>query len=73
MKDYYPEGILINTEENKKYMTGEAVLSLALSSKIILEANVIMCDAEHNLIVDLGVMKSVKGMRKVENIKYIKN
>ena len=59
MKDYYPEGILINTEENKKYMTGEAVLSLALSSKIILEANVIMCDAEHNLIVDLGVMKGI--------------
>ena len=24
-------------------------------------------------LVDLGVMKSVKGMRKVENIKYIKN
>lgn len=59
MKDYYPEGILIKTEENKKYMTSEAALTAALYSKIILEANVLLCDAEHNLVVDLGIMKGI--------------
>ena len=59
MKDYYPEGTLINTDENKKYMTSEASLTLAQSLEIILEANVVMCDAEHNLVVDLGVMKGI--------------
>lgn len=59
MKDYHPEGTLINTDENKKYMTSEASLALAQSLEIILEANVIMCDAEHNLVVDLGVMKGI--------------
>ncbi len=59
MKDYYPEGTLINTEENKKYMTSTASIALAQSLEIILEGNVVMCDAEHNLIVDLGVMRGI--------------
>lgn len=59
MKDYHPEGTLINTDENKKYMTSETALSLAQSLEIILEANVVMCDAEHNLVVDLGCMKGI--------------
>lgn len=57
MKDYYSEGTLINTDENKKFMQNKTQLSVAQSLGIILEANVIMCDAEHNLIVDLGIMK----------------
>ncbi len=59
MKDYYPEGTLINTDDNKKYITSAAGIALAQSLEIILEANVVMCDAEHNLIVDLGVMRGI--------------
>ncbi len=59
MKDYHPEGTLINTDENKKHLSSEATLITAQSLEIILEANVIMCDAEHNLIVDLGCMKGI--------------
>lgn len=59
MKDYYPEGTLINTEENKKYMQSILYLSAAMSSQTILEATTLMCDSEHNLIVDLGIMKGV--------------
>lgn len=59
MKDYHPEGKLINTDENSKYMASEAALSLAQSLEIILEASVTMCDAEHNLVVDLGIMKGI--------------
>ena len=59
MKDYYPEGVLINSDENKKHMTSEASLITAHSLELILEASVTMCDADHNLIVDLGVMKGI--------------
>ncbi len=59
MKDYHPEGTLIGTEENKKYMINSSALYTAQSLEVILEANVVMCDAEHNLIVDLGIMRGI--------------
>ncbi len=59
MKDYYPEGTLIGTDDNKKYLTSAVTLQQAQSLEIILEAMVVMCDAEHNLIVDLGCMRGV--------------
>lgn len=59
MKDYYPEGTLINTDENKKYLTSVSALQTAQTLEKILEANVVMCDAEHNLIVDLGCIKGI--------------
>lgn len=59
MKDYHPEGVLLNSEDNKKYMVSASALGCAQSLETILEANVIMCDAEHNLIVDLGIMKGI--------------
>ena len=59
MKDYHPEGILLNSEDNKKYMASASALACAQSLEIILEANVMMCDAEHNLIVDLGLMRGI--------------
>lgn len=59
MKDYYPEGVLINTDENKKFLLSEASLTVAQSTEEILEANVTLCDTEHNLVVDLGCMKGI--------------
>ena len=59
MKDYHPEGTLIDTNINKKYLASESSLLLAQTLEIILEANVIMCDTDHNLIVDLGIMKGI--------------
>lgn len=59
MKDYHPEGMLLNTEENKKYIQSASSLATAQMLEIILEAVVIMCDSEHNLIVDLGIMKGI--------------
>ncbi len=59
MKDYYPEGTLLVTDENKKYLSSESMLQQAIIQEKILEANVVMCDAEHNLIVDLGCMRGV--------------
>lgn len=59
MKDFYPEGTLVSGEENKKYLASEAALMSAQMSQIILEANVIMCDSDHNLILDLGCMRGI--------------
>ena len=59
MKDFYPEGTLISDEENKKYFSSESSLLQAQMLEKILEANVVMCDAQHNLIVDIGCMRGV--------------
>lgn len=59
MKDYNPEGTVINSEENKRYMQSALYLSAAQATQAILEAVVIMCDSEHNLIVDLGIMRGI--------------
>lgn len=59
MKNYKPEGRIISTEENKKYLSGACTLRDAFHSKAILEARVMRCDAEHNLHVDLGCMKGI--------------
>lgn len=59
MKEFYPEGFIGTTYENRKSMSTPAMLYQAQSSSSILEANVIMCDAEHNMTVDLGCMKGV--------------
>lgn len=59
MKDFHPEGYLIETEENKKYLLNEVTLKQAMELEIILEATVIMCDSEHNLIVNLGGVRGI--------------
>ena len=71
MKDYHPEGMLLNTEENKKYIQSASSLATAQMLEIILEAVVIMCDSEHNLIVDLGIMKGNRNRLKIyQNERY---
>ena len=59
MKDFYPEGWLFNSNENKKNMISPNNIVLSQTLGTILEGNVIMCDSEHNLTVDLGCMKGV--------------
>lgn len=58
MKTFYPEGWqTMNTYPTKGYT--ENHLNEAVYSGEILEAGALMCDNEHNLIVDLGSMKGV--------------
>ena len=57
--NYYPEGSLIHSDENQYYLRSEATLTEALRSQSILEARAVMCDSEHNLIIDLGCMTGV--------------
>ncbi len=57
MINFYPEGW--NLGEKKKERFTSADLAEAKVQQTILEAPVIMCDASHNLVVDLGCMKGI--------------
>lgn len=62
---FYPEGHLIDKAENKASMQTPAALSDAMRDGKILEARSIICDNEHNLIVDLkcGALSRAKRAR----------
>lgn len=59
MPVFYPEGVLINTPENQFYFSGVTALESAIESGRILEARAILCDYDHNLIVDLGFTRGL--------------
>ena len=59
MNGFYPEGKLYNTQENKRYMLSPAALLDAQIRGVVLEAAVLMCDTDHNLIVNLGCMRGI--------------
>ncbi len=56
---YLPEGWLINTEENCAAMRDIASLERAAEEQTVLEARALLCDNQHNIVVDLGCMKGV--------------
>lgn len=56
---FYPEGHLIDRAENRAAMQNAAALSDAMRDARILEARSIICDNEHNLIVDLKCMRGI--------------
>ncbi len=59
MKKYYPENYLILTEENRNILSSKAAIKEAFYSGKILEVRATVCDKDHNLHVDLGVMKGI--------------
>ena len=56
---FYPEGHLIDRPENRAALQTPAALSDAMRDSRILEARCIICDNEHNLIVDLKCMRGI--------------
>ncbi len=56
MNDFCPEGF---KTENKRSIMSTALLAEAKVQQTVLEAPVIMCDASHNLIVNLGCMRGI--------------
>ncbi len=59
MNGFYPEGKIYKMPENKRCMSSLSALADAQVRETVLEAPVIMCDTEHNLIVDLGCMRGI--------------
>lgn len=54
-----PEGQLLLSSENKRYLTSPAGLHEAQVSGAVLEGRVLLCDNDHNLHVDLGCMRGI--------------
>ena len=59
MNTFFPEGWLKNAATNQKNMLTPSALAQAAATGEILEAVCLMCDANHNLIVDLGCMRGI--------------
>ena len=59
MKKYYPEGIIFESRQNKKCMESIGNLHECFLTEKILEGKVTLCDREHNLYVDLGVIQGI--------------
>lgn len=59
MRTFKPEGQIITSEENKRYLSSPFALRDAFYAEAVLEGRVVRCDSEHNLHVDLGCMKGI--------------
>lgn len=59
MKKYLPEGKLIGSNTNKSFLKSISALKEAKDLGIILEAKALMCDCEHNLIIDIPCAKAI--------------
>lgn len=71
MNKFYPEGILINTPENKAAVSSLSSLREAMERGMILEGRATVCDSGHNLIVELpcgrGVIPRSEGAVGIED------
>lgn len=56
---YYPEGYWIDTQENKSILSSPSLLSDACRDGRILEARAMICDSDHNIIIDLRCMRGI--------------
>lgn len=59
MNQYYPEGNLLDTAKNQSYLRSASGLAEAALEGRVLEARAVLCDAGHNLHVDLPCMEGV--------------
>ncbi|MDK2802766.1 MAG: S1 RNA-binding domain-containing protein [Oscillospiraceae bacterium] len=59
MSKFFPEGQIISTEKNKYNIKSISSLQDSMLNKKILEARCIVCDIDHNLIVDFGHIKGI--------------
>ncbi len=65
MNDFFPEGTLIHTYENKKALSSLAGLEKAMAEETVLEARATLCDRDFNLIFSLGGMRAVMPREEV--------
>lgn len=59
MNTFPPEGRLLNTSENQAACATKAGLIQAMERRQVLEGRVLLCDADHNLIVSMGSFTGV--------------
>lgn len=59
MTQYYPEGALMQTPRNQAAIRTAAGLAEAAMEGRVLEARAVLCDAEHNLHVEMPCMEGI--------------
>ncbi|MBR3593688.1 MAG: S1 RNA-binding domain-containing protein [Clostridia bacterium] len=59
MNRFYPEGWLLEHEENRRWLSSQAAIERAAAEGVVLEAVAEMCDSQHNLLVNLGPMRGI--------------
>ncbi len=59
MREYYPEGVLLGTAENRRRTESAAALAEAAIMQDVVEARAVLCDNEHNLYVELPGMTGI--------------
>ena len=63
---YLPEGARYSTDENREALQSRASLERAMQNGTILEGNVVLCDADFTLTVDLGCMYGILPREEVQ-------
>ena len=59
MNQFFPEGALLDTPRNQGIIRSAAGLAEAVMEGTVLEARAVLCDAEHNLHVEMPCMEGV--------------
>lgn len=59
MATYLPEGSMLQSRENTEFLKNATTIQEAMQTRTPLEARAVVCDSEHNLLVDLGCMKGI--------------
>lgn len=59
MFEYFPEGWMIDSPENRTATQSISAVNDACRDGQILEGRALVCDSSHNLLVDLGCMKGM--------------
>lgn len=62
---FYPEGVLIRSPENERYLGSASQLEKAMQLGRILESRARMCDEDFNLIFDLNGIKGIMPREEV--------
>jgi len=59
MTEFHPEGFIVNLPQNRAAMASPSALAEACGAGTILEARAVVCDSDHNLLVELGCMRGI--------------
>ena len=67
MTCFKPEGTLLPTAQNARILSSPTLLREAYKSGTPLEGRAVLCDGEHNLHVDLGIIPKNEGALGIED------
>ena len=57
--EFLPEGTLINTTKNAERLNSTDAILHTIENELIVEGEAILCDSDHNLVVDFGNFRGI--------------